>query len=212
MVDRERFRFVQIGANDGKTNDPIGHIVRRRALRGHVIEPVPSAYEQLRSHYAGTACVCTHNVAIGTEAGLQSIYLIGAQFAAGRPDGNATSVSSFDREHVLRAIRQWRIPHKYGVSEVDVLETLTVSVLTLHEFLTEQNLSRVDLYVIDTEGYDLAILKQIDFVRTRPKVVFYEHAHLGRAGREEAWAHLRESGFENYADNFNTFAFSLDRG
>ena len=42
----------------------------------------------------------------------------------------------------------------------------------------------VDILMIDTERYDLAILRMIDFARMRPSIICYEHVHMNKKRAE----------------------------
>ena len=45
--NRQAFRFVQVGANDGVSHDPINAFVTRNRLAGVVIEPLPDVFAKL---------------------------------------------------------------------------------------------------------------------------------------------------------------------
>lgn len=51
---------------------------------------------------------------------------------------------------------------------------LMVSVTTLDEFSNEQNLDRVDFLKIDTEGFDLMVLKGVPWERLQPVMILCE--------------------------------------
>lgn len=40
--------FLQIGANDSATHDPLHELIRARGWRGALVEPNPAAFERLR--------------------------------------------------------------------------------------------------------------------------------------------------------------------
>ena len=50
---------------------------------------------------------------------------------------------------------------------------------TLSTVLSRNNVDRIDLFVVDAEGCDYEIMRQIDFSRFLPKLILYEHANLG---------------------------------
>src|SRR5204863_9048795 len=60
----------------------------------------------------------------------------------------------------------------------DIAERLVegeVEALTFTTLCERHALERVDLIVIDAEGYDWEILRTIDLARHRPRLVVYEH-------------------------------------
>jgi FkbM family methyltransferase len=66
--------FVQAGANDGATGDPLRASILRYHLRGLLIEPLPSAFAQLQQNYASEPQVRLANCAIGPTAGRATLY------------------------------------------------------------------------------------------------------------------------------------------
>src|ERR1700760_2430287 len=48
------FYFIQIGGNDGKSNDPIHDLAVGLQLSGVIVEPLPSAFAALQANYAGS--------------------------------------------------------------------------------------------------------------------------------------------------------------
>ena len=61
--------FVQIGAFDGQTNDPIHDLVERHGWRGILAEPQRRYFERLERTYAGNDRVTLRNVALSRESG-----------------------------------------------------------------------------------------------------------------------------------------------
>jgi hypothetical protein len=61
--------------------------------------------------------------------------------------------------------------------------------------LQRHAISRLDLLVIDAEGWDWRILRQFDLKRVQPKLVLYEHQHLSASERAEAHQFLSEVGY-----------------
>jgi hypothetical protein len=47
------FFFLQIGANDGHTDDPIVGLVKKYHLRGLLVEPQPATFKRLVKNYQG---------------------------------------------------------------------------------------------------------------------------------------------------------------
>jgi hypothetical protein len=80
-----------------------------------------------------------------------------------------------------------------------------VPCLTFGSLCRRNSVERIDLLLIDTEGYDWEILKGVDFEAWRPRVVVYEHAHLGRDDRDAASEMLTALGYvakEEYMDTW----------
>jgi hypothetical protein len=78
---------------------------------------------------------------------------------------------------VLQAnARQFGASDKPAVAE-------TVASFSLATLLHRHQIDRLDLLVIDTEGWDWRILRQFDLARLRPKLILFEHQHLSAEAR-----------------------------
>ena len=110
MVDSKKFRFVQVGANDGKTNDPLYHYVKKYNLKGILVEPQKDVFEELKKTYEGVPGLIFENAAIYTEDGKTFIYSIkpkyGKIYEENSDTAKATGVTSFDKAHLLKNLRK----------------------------------------------------------------------------------------------------------
>src|SRR5690349_8008477 len=70
------FSFLQVGAFDGLSNDPINPLVRAFGLRGIVVEPQLKAYESLKARYAEHPQVTVVNAAIADSDGTRDFYTV----------------------------------------------------------------------------------------------------------------------------------------
>lgn len=68
-------------------------------------------------------------------------------------------------------------------------------------------LTRLDLLLIDTEGHDWVVLRQVDL---RPRLIVYEHLHLQAGDRRAARDHLRGLGYELLEEGLDTLALRPD--
>lgn len=191
--------FVEIGANDGALADPLRpHVVAGR-WRGIMVEPAPGAFERLRRNHADNDRVVLENVAIADHDGTVALYhlpdTVPAEVAEAAPW--YAGVGSLSREHVVESAN---VP-----GAADLVERTEVPCITFESLCRRNSVERIDLLLIDTEGYDWEILKGIDFEAWRPRMVVYEHAHLGQDDREAARAMLTALGYaakEEYMDTW----------
>src|SRR6202008_3756399 len=66
---------VEVGANDGKTGDPVFHLIRsRRHSKALLVEPVPHLFERLQRTYSDLPNCILANVAIASVPGYAPIY------------------------------------------------------------------------------------------------------------------------------------------
>lgn len=159
---------VQIGANDGRTADPLQAFVKQHPdrVRGVVVEPVREYFEQLTEHYKGCPGIVPVNAAIHRTEKQMTIYRVDPRKLSSLPAW-AKGIASFDPHHHER----------YGIPRESMLAE-TVSCMTLEELLDTYQLEHFDLLQIDTEGYDAEIIRGIDFNRHTPEIIRFEHGRL----------------------------------
>lgn len=185
--------FVEIGANDGVRGDFLYYFVKRYKWRGIVLEPVPDIFARLQQTYHGDEDVIPFCAALAEQDGMATFYCV-------QPGGDVPEVcdqlGSFSRDVILS--------HKqaYPAIEEHIVE-VGVKAVRFDTLARQFGIGKIDVIVIDTEGYDYEALKQIDFQRFRPSVVIYEQLHLSIAAKVESQALLRNSGYDVY-DSYGT--------
>lgn len=189
--------FVEIGANDGVKDDHLRPYILGGRWTGVMVEPVPYVFEKLRANYAGRDGVRFENAAIAETDGTMPFFHLG-EGAAGEDPHWYDEIGSFSRETVLQHARQ--VP----ALEERLAET-EVPVLTFTSLCERHALDRVDIVVIDTEGYDGRLVRAFPFDRFRPRVLVYEHFHLSRTERTGTRAHLHSHGYETLEEGMDTF-------
>lgn len=205
----EQVVCLQVGANDGKTNDPVFRFFTNYGWSGILVEPQPDVFEQgLAKTYAGNPNVILENVAIGKAAGQLPFYRVAVSKARW-----ATGLSSFDRKnleahidngYVLRQAQQEgvRIPENRD----EWIETVTVPTRTVDELLAKHRVSKLDVVCIDVEGYDFEVLKLVDLARLAPEVVFFESKNLSDADFIAVKALLKAAGYRLFWEKGDTLA------
>lgn len=192
--------FVEIGSNDGAKYDHLRPFILSGSWAGIMVEPVPYVFERLRDNYGGLDRVILENAAIADRDGRLPFYHL-AQVAdherEGLPDWYDT-IGSFLRETVL----------SHAAKLPDIQERIVcteVPCLTFDSLLARHGFERVDLLLIDTEGFDWEIVRNVDFDAHRPRLVVYEHFHLAAGDRSDCRAHLEQNGYETMEEGFDTF-------
>jgi FkbM family methyltransferase len=179
-------RFLQIGSNDGVLHDPIHQVVESCGWTGVLVEPLGDLFDQLVANYDGVPGVGFENVALGTTDGTTTMYRVDP-----RPDDPywVGLLASFDRDLIL--------------SKADVLTDVgdrlievAVETVALETLVRRNGLETIDLLHVDAEGYDYAVLEQIDFAAPwAPAFIIYEKEHFDAATRRAARRLLADAGY-----------------
>lgn len=173
-IERSKGRFVvlQIGANDGRTNDPIIDAVMARGWELYAVEPMPIPFERLKRTYAANPRVHCIRCAVDTQDGATDIYSIRQEHETEGP--SVDQLTSFSREVVER---HWRhVPHVGSR-----IESTTVPTLTLPTLIERYSIPEIDLLQIDTEGFDYEIIKMAFAAGVMPAIIAFEWVHLNKA-------------------------------
>ncbi|MGH8609109.1 MAG: FkbM family methyltransferase [Gammaproteobacteria bacterium] len=195
---RDDFFFVQIGANDGVIYDPIHVYVTRQKWRGILVEPVTHCFNKLKANYSGNANLLFENVAISDKEEVREFYRIreGQNFLPKWCEGLGT----FYPEVLLT--HKWALPN---IEEYMVKEA--VRCISLSSLLRKHAVSYIDLFLIDTEGHDYQILKQLDFATLKPTLIVFEHQYFSKGEREACASLLAAQEYSVCRHLGNTLAF-----
>lgn len=166
-------------------DDPIHFLVRKYGWCGVLLEPDPQLFERLKENYSGVDGPILVNAALSPINGKTTFYRI-------RMDAKVPSwcagLGSFRRDVILS--------NKSDVPEIEshIVEDRIESI-SFHSLVARYKPPRIDLIVIDTEGYDLEILRQLDLIRFKPDLIVYEHKHLNELERTIAADLLIANGY-----------------
>lgn len=122
--------FFDVGANDGRTILRLQH--QLACPRIYAFEPVSSTYRTLVERTARLSNVRTFNLALGAAPGTGTMYL-----------NDIDALASFSP--------RWTAAEPLG--------TETVTVTTVDEMLRSEQIDFVHFLKIDTEGFELEVLK-----------------------------------------------------
>lgn len=176
-------RFLQIGANDGRRNDPICRLIDRFEWSGVFVEPDPAMMEGVAAHRSGPRFTRLP-FAISRRTERTTFYSLGG---AGLPDF-ANGLGTLSRDRIEQAARDLA---DYGPT---ILEK-HVDCLSVRDLLHRVG-EGFDVCVIDVEGLDFEILQLLSESRALARVMHYEHKCLSDQDRQSSFELLMAEGFE----------------
>jgi FkbM family methyltransferase len=192
------FQVVQIGANDGFSDDPAAEIIRTHDLKALLVEPIVPMYRKLVEYYAGFPNVTCENCAIARQDGTMTLYTV-------RPDPSlpryVTRLASFDRNIVLR--QRGTVP-----TIARFIEPVQVPAITLQTLLGKHDIDRLDWLQLDTEGFDFEIIKMLFETPFRPRVISFESVLLSREDKLACAKALRREGYRYVTVDRDTIAIA----
>ena len=196
--DLHGLRFIQIGANDGNRADPLQHFINVYAWTGLMIEPLRANFAALQLRRGGNSRLRLRRAAVDLAVGRRTIYDLSPPATASLPDWTH-GLGSFSRARLEQVSRELQLPDNVIIEE----EVETISWDGVWE---EFGPGHCDLLVLDTEGYDLTLLRAAGLAVHRPNVIVFEHACNSLADRIAFYRELLELGYEIATGGGDTIA------
>jgi FkbM family methyltransferase len=163
--------FIQVGAYDGVSTDPLRRYIQRSGWRGVMVEPQPVPAVELRELYKGNANIIVVEAAVEGERMARTLYTVDSDNLPKWAGGMA----SFDRGHILKQGYLFPGIEKY-------IRELRVDCLPFAEIIESlPSRARLDLLQIDAEGADGRSI-MVSFDRLKPAIVHWEIKNMRRAG------------------------------
>lgn len=153
--------FMDVGANAGEYSDLL--LARFPQAIIHAFEPHPRTYEALKQNMK-TNVKC-HPVALGAENGVFNLYDRG---------GNDGGIRASLAKEALETVQS------------KPLTAYSVTVSTVDDFMKEQSISSIDFIKIDTEGFEMDVLKGAHDALSKGKIgaIQFEFADIHFARRQ----------------------------
>jgi FkbM family methyltransferase len=210
------FFFVQIGACDGISFDPIHELVTEQEWAGVLVEPVPHLFEELQANYRGATNLQFLNAAITDQPGRYTMYVVEPNESL--PDW-VKGVSSLHSDKNALNESYWETPgglklQQQGYRYEDLLQAvreIEVEGITWNQLISSHRIESVDLLQIDTEGHDYVILSQLNFSVLKPYCIQFEQVNLTDEEREQAISLLTRNGYSLYSENHLDY-IAIDEG
>ncbi len=196
-LKNDDFFFVQIGAFDGISFDPIYPLVQKYKWRGILLEPQKEYFEKLIQNYVGNNELIFLNLAISENDELRKFYTV-------RRNLNmplwTEGISSFKIDTILK--------HANEIPEIadNIIES-QVECISFTSLVKRYNISRIDLLQIDTEGYDYEIIKTLRLDDIKPSIINYENKHISMDKQHEIISYLVSHGYKVSCNGHDTIAY-----
>jgi FkbM family methyltransferase len=194
------FVLIQVGANDGVSNDFLFHFLKEHKPCGIAIEPLRDLYDKLVLNYSVFPQVLPVNKAVHAEQKKVTLYRVDPARLNGLPAW-ASGIGSLDPAHHKRS----------GTSTEHIISEEAEADHLMRIVESHPLPAPADLLQIDVEGYDLEVLKQVDFKRLHPKIIRMEYVNLPLQGVEEAVRLMKAHGYYCFYDDLDVIAVDLKK-
>lgn len=206
---------VQIGANDGQTHDSLFQYISKKELSGLLVEPQIDVFERLKNNYKENKNLKFANVAVGEKDGEIQFYRINPNLVLEGMEYKASSGSSFYRDQIIGNVINRLPPATNNILKYisnnpsDYIIEVPVKVLTLDSLFRMHGVEKIDFLLIDCQGFDYKILKQLDFKKFSPDIINFEHGLLDLEELRESRKLLENHGYRYFVHAADTCAYKI---
>ena len=192
-LQKKPVHFLQVGAMDGVSYDPIHPFVRHYGWHGVLVEPLPDMLERARINYKNCEGLVFENVAITEKVQNKKLYRVQPEVITKNklPDW-LKGMSTFS-DAKLKDYQQF-------VTVEDV------QCMPLMDLIEKNQLHTIDVFQIDTEGYDYKVFKQLDFNLFKPTLINIEIVNLSAEELRQLEQELLQQDYYFYSYGFDMIA------
>lgn len=184
-TEKETVRFVQVGAMDGVSYDPIHAYIKKFGWQGILVEPLPDMMQRLKASYQGCSGLIFENIAISEKTEIKTLYRVEPEVIKKHHLPEWLKGMSTFVDGKLDNYRQY-------------VKKQPVQCHPLMTMLEKHQLPCIDVLQIDTEGFDYKVFKQFDFTKYRPSAINIEVVNLDSSEFGLLQAELLRQGYIFY--------------
>jgi len=211
--------FLNIGANDGITNDPIYDFIAPFKLKGIAVEPLAFIFGDLQKNLKNWDVACENAALCMPNQETFEFYRLSDEVL--EISSRGTQCSAMSRQTILNEYerffsvmapensREVCTKEEYDrvkAMNIDdiIVKDETVKFLTLDALLSKYDVKKVDILNLDIEELDFDIFSEFDFEKYKPKVLFLEDEHFSTEQKGFVDKVLQSLGFQ-YVQKFSYF-------
>lgn len=161
---------LQIGANDGKFDDPLYPFLSRNpGVRGLLVEPLERPFQSLNHLYQDRDNIETVRTAITSTIGSVTLFKVELDSPTD-PFGDALARTNPDLLDTIMDRHPKQKKHGYKITP-EVVPTMTLDALFSQSEIEPEE---VEIFFSDTEGSDIEVMTQLLDSSARPELIQYE--------------------------------------
>ena len=164
------FGLVVLGAHLGvHIKKEIEQTLPKKVL---LVEPVPHNIEAIKNNLKDFKDIVLEQVAISDKKEKKDFFFVKRSSIPKLKKHWSSGIGSFNKSHILDHRSK-----RFQIEDIDI-DKISIQSITLQDLIEKYSITRIDKLLIDVEGSEYAILKNIDFNKINIKKIIFEYKHF----------------------------------
>ena len=165
-----KFGLVVLGAHIGiHIKDEISKIKDRSVL---LVEPVPHNISAINENLKEFKNIHLEPVAVASVRETKDFFFVKATSINKLKKHWASGIGSFNKNHLLNHRT------KRFLIEEDDIDKILIKTVKFEDLIEKYSISEIDKILIDIEGYEYEILRDMDLKKVRINSILFEYKHF----------------------------------
>ena len=164
------FGLVVLGAHIGiHIKGEIEKILPEKVL---LVEPVPHNVVEIKKNLNNLEGITIEQVALSDKNETRNFYFVKNTSIHKLKKHWSSGIGSFNKQHLL--------DHKskrFKIEEEDI-DKISIEAIRFKDLVDKYNINQIDKLLVDVEGSEFEILKDIDFSSINIKKIIFEYKHF----------------------------------
>jgi len=164
------FGLVVLGAHLGvHIKKEIEQTLPKKVL---LVEPVPHNVEAINNNLKDFKDIFIEQVAISDKKEKKDFFFVKRSSIPKLKKHWSSGIGSFNKSHILDHRSK-----RFQIEDIDI-DKISMQSITLQDLIEKYSITKIDKLLIDVEGSEYAILKNIDFNKINIKKIIFEYKHF----------------------------------
>ena len=165
-----KFGLVVLGAHIGiHIKDEISRIKDRSVL---LVEPVPHNISAINENLKEFKNIHLEPVAVASVRETKDFFFVKATSINKLKKHWASGIGSFNKNHLLNHRT------KRFLIEEDDIDKIPIKTIKFEDLIEKYSITEIDKILIDIEGYEYEILRDMDLKKVRINSILFEYKHF----------------------------------
>ena len=164
------FGLVVLGAHLGvHIKKEIEQTLPKKVL---LVEPVPHNVEAINNNLKDFKGIVLEQVAISDKKEKKDFFFVKRSSIPKLKKHWSSGIGSFNKSHILDHRSK-----RFQIEDIDI-DKISIQSITLQDLIEKYSITKIDKLLIDVEGSEYAILKNIDLNKINIKKIIFEYKHF----------------------------------